>query len=102
MSTPVFCPLKTQPYNRFKYGFKTYEMRIYGDRWNNKTCPVERRVILSKGYGNIDRTEKIITKTELKYYVELSAEDKQELRGCYPDIADHTLVILIHLGDVNG
>lgn len=97
---PLFCPLKTKFYNRFKYGFKTYEMRIYGAGWNDKTCPVGRRVTLSKGYGNIDRIHRIITKTELKYFAELSAEDRIELKECFPYIADHQLIILVHLGNV--
>lgn len=97
---PLFCPLKTKFYNRFKYGFKTYEMRIYGACWNDKTCPVGRRVTLSKGYGNIDRIHRIITKTERKYFAELSAEDRIELKECFPYIADHQLIILVHLGNI--
>jgi len=35
----------------FKEGNKDTEFRLYGPRWNEKTCMVGRRVVLSLGYG---------------------------------------------------
>ena len=52
---PLFIPLKTKYYNEFASGEKTEELRLYGPRWNKKTCPVDREVILSKGYGKYAR-----------------------------------------------
>jgi hypothetical protein len=52
---PLFIPLKTKYYNEFASGEKTEELRLYGPRWNEKTCPVDREVILSKGYGKYAR-----------------------------------------------
>ena len=55
MSKPLFIPLKTEYFDRFADGTKTYELRLYGPRWNEKTCAVGREVILSKGYGKQHR-----------------------------------------------
>jgi len=51
----LFIPLNTKYYNDFTTGEKTEELRIYGPRWNEKTCQIGRDVILSKGYGKISR-----------------------------------------------
>jgi len=48
---PLFIPLKTKYYNAFASGEKKEELRVYGPRWNEKTCTINRHVILSKGYG---------------------------------------------------
>jgi len=52
---PIFIPLKTEYYEAFEDGSKTEELRLYGPRWNEKTCTVGRQVILSKGYGKYAR-----------------------------------------------
>lgn len=52
---PLFIPLKSEYYEAFKDGSKREELRIYGKRWNEKTCPVGRKVVLSKGYGKQNR-----------------------------------------------
>ena len=52
---PLFVPLKTEYYEAFANGSKTEELRRYGPRWNEKTCPVGREVVLSKGYGKQHR-----------------------------------------------
>ena len=48
---PLFIPLKTEYYEAFERGDKHEEIRLYGPRWNEKTCSIGRKVILSKGYG---------------------------------------------------
>lgn len=48
---PLFIPLKTEYYEAFANGSKREELRRYGPRWNERTCPVGRDVVLSKGYG---------------------------------------------------
>lgn len=48
---PLFIPLKTGYYEAFANGSKREELRRYGPRWNERTCPVGRDVVLSKGYG---------------------------------------------------
>jgi len=57
---PLFIPLKTEYFNAFLSGQKNSELRLYGSRWNERTCPVGRRVILSKGYGKHHRIEGVI------------------------------------------
>ena len=52
---PLFIPLNTEYYRAFEDGSKTDELRLYGNRWNEKTCIVGRKIILSKGYGKQER-----------------------------------------------
>lgn len=51
----LFVPLKTEYYEAFVHGDKREELRLYGKRWNEKTCLIGRGVILSKGYGKANR-----------------------------------------------
>jgi hypothetical protein len=57
---PLFIPLKSEYYNAFCDGSKTVEYRLYGQRWNERTCRVGRRVTLSKGYGKKHRRHGVI------------------------------------------
>ena len=52
---PLFIPLATHWFNQFEDGTKTTELRIYGPRWNEKTCIVGRAVTISHGYGKARR-----------------------------------------------
>lgn len=52
---PLFIPLKAEFYAAFKAGTKTEELRRHGPRWNQQTCAVGRRVVLSRGYGRQHR-----------------------------------------------
>jgi hypothetical protein len=56
----LFIPLNTEPYEAFKAGSKTIEWRIYGARWNERTCTPGRPVILSKGYGKKHRLAGVV------------------------------------------
>lgn len=58
---PLFIPLKTQFYEDFISDNKPSELRLYGARWNEKTCRVGRLVTLSKGYGKANRVRGRIT-----------------------------------------
>lgn len=62
---PLFIPLKTEPYNLFKLGFKTHEIRLNSGKWNRRVCFPGRRVILSKGYGKHDRLYGRIVSVEI-------------------------------------
>lgn len=80
---PLFIPLKTEYYEQFAQGTKTSEMRIYGDRWNEKTCPVGREVTLSKGYGLGNRLKGRISsfhKFDARGY---TAEAQAAILACY-------------------
>ena len=57
---PLFIPLKTEWFNDFKCGAKSMEYRAYGPRWNERTCFIGRRAILSKGYSG-ERIDRVIT-----------------------------------------
>lgn len=48
---PLFIPLKGEFYDAFCDGSKDTEYRLYGPRWNEKTCPTGRQVVISRGYG---------------------------------------------------
>jgi len=58
---PLFIALKSEHFISFESGGKKFEIRKYGKRWNEKTCPVGRKVILSKGYGKKHRMNGNIT-----------------------------------------
>jgi hypothetical protein len=57
---PFFIPLHTEHFEAFKNGSKTIEFRIYGARWNERTCTVGRVVTLSKGYGKKHRISGVV------------------------------------------
>jgi hypothetical protein len=57
---PLFIPLKSEFFYRFKSGDKKSELRLYGPRWNEKTCAVGRSVVLSKGYGKGERLTGVV------------------------------------------
>lgn len=57
---PVFIPLKGQYYDAFISGDKVEELRLYGPRWNEKTCYIGRPVLLSRGYGKAHRANGVI------------------------------------------
>lgn len=61
-TTPLFVPLKTVYFNAFICGSKGDELRRYGPRWNEKTCVVGRKVLLSKGYGKKHRATGVLWK----------------------------------------
>ena len=50
-ATPLFIPLKREFFERFVSGEKRSELRLYGPRWNERTCFAGRKVTLSLGYG---------------------------------------------------
>lgn len=58
---PLFIPLKREFYEDFAAGRKGSELRLYGPRWNERTCPVGREVVLSLGYGKAHRMTGVIS-----------------------------------------
>lgn len=71
---PLFIPLKGEFYDQFASGQKDTEYRPFGPRWNLRTCPPGREVVLSRGYGKAHRLRgvvkhfsmsKVITQTRL-------------------------------------
>lgn len=58
---PLFIALRGEYYDAFARGEKEYEYRPRGSRWNEETCRIGRRVILSRGYGKASRMAGVIT-----------------------------------------
>jgi hypothetical protein len=54
---PPLNPVECEFFEAFQRGEKDSELRLYGPRWNERTCPVGRPVILSKGYGRQHRMQ---------------------------------------------
>jgi ASC-1-like (ASCH) protein len=75
----LFIPLKAQYYDAFAEGRKTDESRLYGKRWNERTCYACRAVTLSRGYGKKNRISGIIAGFRV------SNEVTPAFRDCYPN-----------------
>lgn len=98
---PLFVPLKTDPYNAFKQGFKTHEIRLNGIRWNRNTCSVGRPVILSKGYGKHDRLYGVITSVDVFPAGELPCYEYADFVDCYGENRQDEDVIYIGI-EIDG
>lgn len=61
---PLFIPLKREYFDAFANGTKTFELRPWGARWNERTVRIGRRVVLSLGYGKSRRLTGTVTKLE--------------------------------------
>lgn len=57
----LFIPLMSEFWYAIRQDEKFNELRLYGPRWNEKTCRIGRKVILSKGYGKQHRIEATIS-----------------------------------------
>ena len=62
---PLFIPLFGWAFNLYASGVKTTEYRLYGPRWNERTCAPGRRVTLSYGYGKARRLTGVISSLEV-------------------------------------
>lgn len=76
---PLFIPLKSEFYDSFCNGSKDTEFRMYGPRWNEKTCPIGRPVTISKGYGIRNRRSGIVVGFE----VSLEPTKTEAWQKCY-------------------
>ena len=78
---PLFIPLRTHWFNEFALGNKTHEYRLYGSRWNEKTCRVGRKAILSRGYGKQERLERTVVSAKIVAptlsFIQIYGEGKQ-------------------------
>lgn len=63
---PLFIPLKGEFYDQFATGQKDTEYRPYGPRWNFRTCPPGREVVLSRGYGKAHRLRGTVASFEIR------------------------------------
>jgi hypothetical protein len=65
MSKPLFIPLKAEFFEAFERGEKDTEYRVYGPRWNDRTCAIGREVVLSCGYGKKRRLRGVVVGFEM-------------------------------------
>ena len=76
---PLFIPLKTCYFNAFKSGEKDTEYRVYGKRWNLRTCRLGRAVTLSRGYGKHERLSGVIS----EFWIDTGPERPPGWVECY-------------------
>lgn len=76
---PLFIPLKGIFYEAFQTGIKDTEYRRHGARWNAKTCPPGRRVVLSRGYGKRRRMTGVV----LKSFISVEPTTSADWLACY-------------------
>ena len=95
---PLFIPLKSEFYDAFIAGTKITEYRRHGPGWNAKTCPVGRRVVLSKGYGKAHR----VTGTIAAFAVSEEPTKTEAWRKCYGEASGEAACITIRLDVIAG
>lgn len=76
---PLFLPLRREYFEAFRAGSKPTEYRLYGPRWNERTCRVGRPVILSLGYGKQHRLIGTVASFSQ------STDCTPAFLACYPD-----------------
>ena len=80
---PLFVPLRAAYYEAFLDGSKTEELRLYGPRWNERTCAVGRDIVLSKGYGKRSRMTGRIWKFKRQHGTTFGSTYKEAILDCY-------------------
>ena len=80
---PLFLPLYSKYQYDFISGLKTEELRQYGKRWNENTCIVDRKVVLSKGYGKFARAIGIITCFKKQNGNLFGHAYKKDIKNCF-------------------
>jgi len=80
VTTALFIPLNGEHFDAFERGEKHTEYRLYGSRWNERTCQLGRAVTLSRGYGKRRRLQGVVT----SFRVEPFKFGDAALMGCYP------------------
>ena len=99
---PLFIPLKSEYYDQFLSGKKTEELRMYGARFNESTCPPGRNVILSKGYGKSNRLVGRIWKFKKQHGSLFGSTYKQSILDCYGTLdVDIAVISIMDLEPVN-
>ena len=88
---PLFVPLKAEHYEDVQIGTKRIEYRLYGKRWNEKTCLVGRRITLSKGYGKGNRINGVIVGFNAVQAINSSCQ-QDVLESCYPNMTWYTYI----------
>lgn len=88
---PLFIPLRREYFTAFAEGRKTNEYRLYGPRWNERTCHPGRPVTLSLGYGKQHR----LTATIESFRASTDPLDiTPAFRACYPTAQNPQVAVL--------
>lgn len=90
---PLFIPLKRQHFEAFRDGTKREEFRVYGPRWNEKTCTPGRPVVLSLGYGKAHRLTGVVS----TFRRSVEPTRTPEWRDCYGDRGGEAACIGVEL-----
>ena len=80
---PLFVPLRSEYYEAFAEGTKRDELRLYGPRWNERTCAPGRDIVLSKGYGKHNRMTGRILKFKRRHGSTFGSTYKAAILDCY-------------------
>jgi hypothetical protein len=80
---PLFIPLRTEWFEQFERGEKDTEYRLYGKRWNERTCRIGRTATLSHGYGKARR----MTKRVVGFRKLARSEAPEAAKQIFPDAA---------------
>lgn len=104
---PLFIPLKAEYFNAFESGEKREELRLYGQRWNERTCRVGRAITLSYGYGKSRRMHGKIWAFKKQRGTLFGSTYKRAILDCYGTLEVDIAVISIDLSghpcpDCNG
>ncbi|MCP3928063.1 MAG: hypothetical protein GY705_03060, partial [Bacteroidetes bacterium] len=83
---PMFIPLKSQFYYQYKKKKKDTELRLYGNGFNERTCTVGRKVVLSKGYGKHERLTGYIKNFKVKHATLLNKSSRLAIKKCYGNL----------------
>ena len=92
---PLFVPLNAWAYDQFEAGTKKDELRLYGPRWNEKTCIPERPVILSRGYGTKNRMNGTISAFKKVHGSQLNSSYQEAVLRVYGTLDIDVAVISI-------
>jgi len=98
----AFIPLAADPFNQFKAGTKTHELRKQDKRWRSELYPIGRRVTLSHGYSG-ERLYGSVSSYESILGSYLSESDREAVVRHYGTTNIYVAVIGIDLaGSVLG
>lgn len=98
MTKPMFIPLKREYFEAFAAGTKREEFRPEGPRWNARTCPVGRPVVLSLGYGKARRMTGVI----VGYRSSAEPTKTAAWKDCYGDRQGFAACVEIELDKVSA
>ncbi|SFK75584.1 hypothetical protein SAMN05216302_101478 [Nitrosomonas aestuarii] len=91
----LFIPLNAWAYDQFAAGTKREELRRYGPRWNENTCPAGRQVTLSRGYGKKNRMSGVIWRFKKQHGSLFGSTYKESIKRIYGTLDIEIAVISI-------